>query len=196
MKRLISMALALTVVAAPAAAVAGPVEGNLGVLYKPIGKDYYGVEGEIGPAGSGWSVGGLYQVSRHFTEPDGPSTWTIPTHATVWGRMLFDLPNGDRYGGLVGVNYYPESAYLGQTPPDAWRYVGPVFGLTYLLRSGRIWLRATPHIVISPDKQYQEMSWLTKSGIPWAEAGVEVLPGLDLSFRLSTTVVKLAWRFD
>lgn len=172
------------------------VEASVGILYKPLNPESFGVEAEAGPVGSWWSLGGLYQAER-FERQTGTSeygyAWNNPTHGTVWGRLKHELPNGDMMAGLIGASYHPRTSEIGGVIAEPWQFVGPLLGVSYTLNSGRLWLRVTPHMVLSADSPFDGMSWLVKSGIPWVDAGVELFPGVELSFRLAMTFLKLTW---
>jgi len=183
--------------------IATLIAAQLGVVYKPLSPEIYGLEGEFGP------LGALVQLERY----DQPAAWQLPLRATLWGKWPITLPNGFTpftlpngapavslpkgcgFDAIAGVNWYPDSAYVGQALPDAWRYVGPVVGVSYTLTSGRLWLRVSPNVTLSLDPPYREGSWWLKSGIPWLEAGFRPFPGLELSFGLRDAPVKLAWVF-
>lgn len=170
--------------------IAHLVAAQIGVTYKPLFPEYYGLEGEWGP------VGALIQVQRWERQtgtPEAGTFWQGPARATVWGRWPVTLPAGLALDAIGGLNWYPDSAMLGQALPDAWRYVGPVLGVSYTLTSGRLWLRVSPNVTLSPDPPYREGLWWLKSGIPWVEAGFRPFPGLNVSFRASEAFLKLAW---
>lgn len=179
--------------------------GSLGVTYKPLNPDTVGVEAESGPLLAGWRLGALAQVQRYELATGTPSAghiWQVPPAVTLWGRHVADaapahgLAPSHELGWLAGVNWNPDSAEIDVPLADPWRYVGPVVGVSYTLRSGDLWLRLTPNATFSPDPPYREGTWWMKSGIPWAEAGWRLAPGFEVSFRASQTFVRAAWVFD
>jgi hypothetical protein len=193
MRRLV-LGLALWGMGTPVIAAELPVEGNVGVLYKPLNPVLAGMEAELGPRGGAWHVGGLFQVQIWETQTGNSSqgyTWDIPQIATVWGRYDWTLPNGDAFGGIVGLTYSPTTQWIGQPVSDRWSAVGPLLGLSYLLRSGPLWARATPHVVFAAHRL--EGDWLTRSGLPWLEVGWVIVPGLQVSARFTEAFFKLSW---
>jgi hypothetical protein len=185
---------ALLATASPA--LAGPVEGNVGILYKPLNSEFYGLEGELRLTGSPWSLGGLYLAERQISAsgPTVPDTWVSPSSATAWGRWRYALANGDDVSALVGINSHSGSPYHPPVP-EGWT-TGPLVGASYTMRSGRLWLRVTPHWVFSANGGSSDAEWLIKSGLAWVEAGVRPFPHLEVSARLAMAFLKVAYTFD
>lgn len=198
MRALIVMAALLLLSAEPS--WAAPVQGEVGVVYKPLNPQIVGFDAEIGPSASPWAVGLLYQAMVWEQSTGDPTSGYRMTHRTssAWGRYRFTLPNGDTLDGLAGMNAnfefnQPDNILQPESP-----VIGPLLGASYTLRSGRLWLRLTPHWVFSEDHTNTDRIAvvLDKSGIPWAEVGLNLPLGLQLSFRLSEAFAKLAWTFD
>lgn len=195
LKRLL-LALALWGVGAPALGAEWPVEGNVGVLHKPLDSMLLGLEAEVGPRGGPWHVGGLYQVEifeKNTGDPAGGYLLEAPQIIATWARYDWELPNGDAFGPIAGLSYSPRTQYIGQPTTDVLSATGAVFGATYTLRSGPLWVRAIPHVVIGAPRPNGH--WFSRSGLPWLEFGWTIVPGLQASARFTEAFFKLAWVF-
>jgi hypothetical protein len=190
LKRLM-MAIALWGFGTPAVGAECPVEGNMGVLYKPLGSTLAGLEAEVGPRGGPWHVGGLYQIEIHETHSG--LAWEVPQIIATWGRYDWELPNGDAFGPIAGLSYSPTTQYIGQPTPDVLSATGVVLGGTYTLRSGPLWVRAMPHVVLGAPRPNGH--WFSRSGLPWIEFGWMIVPGLQASARFTDAFFKLACVF-
>lgn len=194
-KRLM-LAIALWGVGGPVSAAEPALEGNIGLLHKALDPIIVGVEAEVGLKGGPWHVGGLFQMERFERQTgtaEGGYVWHVPHIAAGWARYDWALPNGDAIGPVAGLSYSPTTQYIGQPTTDVLSATGAVVGAAYTLRSGPLWLRAMPHVVIGAPRPND--FFLFRSGMPWLEFGWTIVPGLQASARLSEAFFKLAWVF-
>jgi hypothetical protein len=164
-------------VAAPAAAVELPVTGRIGIFSEagvsaPLD---VGLEAEVVLRGTPWGVGGLI--------------WHEYGRFTYGGFALASRSAWLRYGlpvegleVLAGANQFQEvRACPGSCEPAS--EFGALLALSYTFRTERLWLRLTPQYVVPVDG-FATDSPFSRSGIPWAEAGVRMTPWLALGLRL------------
>lgn len=190
--RVFCLAIALlTAIQAPAFAEAPPYEGSVGLAGFPLYPPTLGLDGEIGPRGGSWRVGGVALAQYNYLYA-GPGVY--PHAATAWGWYGTRLGNGDELGGLIGLNYYFKEGLRPANTDGALAYFGAVVGVTYAVKSGPLSLRVSPHAVLSPGRTWAD-DWFGRSGLPWFEVGYDVTPNLRASLRFTETVLKLAWIF-
>lgn len=190
--RVLLLAIALLAASqAPALAEERPYEGSVGLPGFPFYPATLGLDGEIGPRGGPWRVGGV-ALAQYIHSYAGLGVY--PHTATAYGWYGTRLANGDEIGGLLGVNYYFKEGIRPAGGDGALAYLGPVVGFTYTVRSGSLSLRVSPHAVLSPGRTWGD-DWFGKSGLPWFEVGYDVTPNLRASLRFTETVFKLAWIF-
>lgn len=169
-----------------------------------------GVDAELRLTGTPFSLGG--QVN-YYWDPKA-SSWSpfspqLNSHNqwTFWGKFETLFKANTTIGLVVGVSQTwdglasSDSTSTG-TGSSIGSTLGVVVGASATRTIGKLWLRSTPNfqiIVSDTSPNIGPSAFLLKtlfsSGIPWFEAGYELMPGLDVSLLTNLTPVRLSWRF-
>lgn len=165
---------------APAEGATSPSRIAVGAL-PPFG---VGLDFEAGLAGTPFRYGGLAQVG----------TWgqynPITPAVTGWGGFTVYSDDDSTLSLMLGLNYSVEQGVMFVDRVQKQTNFGLLVAASYFVDSPRFWMRLTPQNVFALEGLAAYPGYI-KSGIPWVEVGVHLLPWLSLGIGASYTPLRL-----